>query len=126
LFLDVAKYSARVMGPAHVENVADLACRTALAYRGVAHLTVPLDIQEQPVSRKSSKRNIPHHTSDVAAHSARLPDGDELRRAADVLNQGTKVAILAGQGALRATAALEETAERPGAPIVKALQGTGA
>src|SRR5580765_7967540 len=49
LFLDVAKYSARIMGPSHVENVADLACRTALAYRGVAHLSVPLDIQEQPV-----------------------------------------------------------------------------
>src|SRR4029434_2579104 len=58
--------------------------------------------------------------------SARLPDDDDLARAADVLNQGTKVAILAGQGALRATAALEETAERLGAPIVKALLGRAA
>jgi pyruvate dehydrogenase (quinone) len=126
LFLDVAKYSARIMGPTHVENVADLACRTALAYRGVAHLSVPLDIQEQPLSRKGSKRNVPHHTSDVAARSARLPDDDDLARAADVLNQGTKVAILAGQGALRATTALEATAERLGAPIVKALLGKAA
>src|ERR671918_1968098 len=38
LFMDVAVYDARVMGPAHVENVADLACRTALSYRGVAHI----------------------------------------------------------------------------------------
>src|SRR3954462_9511086 len=38
VFADVAVYNARVMGPAHVENVADLACRTALAYRGVAHI----------------------------------------------------------------------------------------
>src|SRR5919109_5462206 len=38
LFRDVAKYSARIMGPTHVENVVDLACRAALAYRGVAHL----------------------------------------------------------------------------------------
>jgi pyruvate dehydrogenase (quinone) len=126
LFLDVAKYSARIMGPTHVENVADLACRTALAYRGVAHLSVPLDIQEQPLSRKGFKRNVPHHTSDVAARSARLPDDDDLARAADVLNQGTKVAILAGQGALRATTALEATAERLGAPIVKALLGKAA
>src|SRR5678815_4364626 len=41
LFVDVAKYNARVMGPTHVENVVDLACRTALAYRGVAHVTIP-------------------------------------------------------------------------------------
>jgi pyruvate dehydrogenase (quinone)/pyruvate oxidase len=126
LFLDVAKYSARIMGPSHVENVADLACRTALAYRGVAHLSVPLDIQEQPVSRKGSKRNVPHHTSDVAARSARLPAEDDLLRAADILNQGTKIAILAGQGALHASAALEATAERLGAPIVKALLGKAA
>src|SRR5215204_6479877 len=47
LFADVAVYNARVMGPAHVENLADLACRTALSYRGVAHITFPVDLQEQ-------------------------------------------------------------------------------
>src|SRR2546428_68953 len=46
LFMDVAKYNERIMGPSHVENVAHLACRTALAYRGVAHITFPVDIQE--------------------------------------------------------------------------------
>src|SRR5216117_2221563 len=40
LFMDVAVYNQRIMGPSHVENVADLACRTALSYRGVAHLTI--------------------------------------------------------------------------------------
>src|SRR4051794_20406444 len=49
VFEDVAVYNARVMGPAHVENVAALACRTALAYRGVAHITLPVDFQEMPV-----------------------------------------------------------------------------
>src|ERR1700740_1581507 len=39
LFMEVAKYNNRIMGPAHVENVVELACRTALAYRGVAHVT---------------------------------------------------------------------------------------
>src|SRR5512143_3331322 len=34
LFADVAIFNERVMGPAHVENVTELACRTALAYRG--------------------------------------------------------------------------------------------
>src|ERR1051325_5655830 len=46
LFTDVAVFNERVMGPTHVENLADLACRTALAYRTVAHITFPTDLQE--------------------------------------------------------------------------------
>jgi pyruvate dehydrogenase (quinone) len=126
LFTDVAKYSARVMGAAHVENVADLACRTALAYRGVAHLSMPLDIQEQPLTRKRSKRNVPHHTSDVSARGAQAPAAGDLARAADVLNHGAKIAILAGRGALGATDALEAMADRLAAPVVKALLGKAA
>src|SRR5438045_7797700 len=73
LFMDVAKYSVRIMGASHVENVADLACRTALSYRGVAHLAFPVDLQELEVkSRRTNKRNVPHHTSDAFARSARL------------------------------------------------------
>jgi pyruvate dehydrogenase (quinone) len=125
LFVDVAKFSERIMGPSHVENVADLACRTALAYHGVAHIAVPVDVQEMPVKQRS-KRNIEHHTSDVAARSARLPDPVELGRAAAILNERGKVAILAGRGALAATDALEQMAERLGAPIVKALLGKAA
>ncbi len=64
LFMDVAIYNKRVMGPAHVENVTDLACRTALAYRGVAHINFPVDIQEHgSKEERASKRNVPHHTS---------------------------------------------------------------
>ncbi|HYH01250.1 MAG TPA: thiamine pyrophosphate-dependent enzyme [Terriglobales bacterium] len=125
LFVDVCVYNNRIMGPAHVENVVDLACRTALAYRGVAHITIPVDLQEAEGGERS-KRNVPGHTSDVFARSARLPDEADLRRAADILNQGSKVAILAGQGALRATDALEQTAEKLGAPIIKALLGKAA
>jgi pyruvate dehydrogenase (quinone)/pyruvate oxidase len=127
LFVDVAKYNARVMGPTHVENVVDLACRTALAYRGVAHVTIPVDVQEMPATKKQrSKRNIAGHTSDVMARSARLPAQDDVRRAAEILNAGERVAILAGAGALGATDALEATAEALGAPIVKALLGKAA
>jgi pyruvate dehydrogenase (quinone) len=126
LFVDVAKYSARVMGATHVENVADLACRTALAYRGVAHISMPLDIQDKPVTRKGSKRNVPHHTSDVHARGAQVPAAVDLGRAAEILNGGTKIAILAGRGALGATDALEAVAERLAAPIVKALLGKAA
>src|SRR6202165_5617325 len=47
LFIDVAVYNERIMGATHVENVVDFACRTALSYRGVAHITIPGDFQEQ-------------------------------------------------------------------------------
>jgi pyruvate dehydrogenase (quinone) len=126
LFLDVAKYSERIMGPAHVENVVDLACRTALGYRGVAHITVPVDVQEMRAGAPRSPRNVDHHTSEAPGRSAGLPANDQLRRAADLLNAGKKVAILAGRGALHAGAELEAVAERLGAPIVKALLGKAA
>jgi pyruvate dehydrogenase (quinone)/pyruvate oxidase len=127
LFMDVAVYNERIMGPNHVENVTDLACRTALAYRGVAHISFPVDFQEQEVkSRQRSSRNIPGHTSDVWARSARLPNTRDLQRAADILNHGKKVAILAGRGALNATEELEQTADVLGAPIIKALLGKAA
>jgi len=127
LFMDVAVFNERIMGPTHVENIADLACRTALAYHGVAHITFPVDLQEKEVKkRQASSRNIPHHTSDVYARGARLPDRADLERAADILNQGKKVAILAGRGALNATEELEKTAELLGAIIVKPLLGKAA
>src|SRR3954463_7475007 len=89
VFMDVAVYNTRVMGASHVENVADLACRTALAYRGVSHITIPVDTQEEVVNRKGmSPRNIPHHTSDVCAIGALVPPDGELERAAYLLNSG--------------------------------------
>jgi pyruvate dehydrogenase (quinone) len=125
LFMDVAVYNNRIMGKAHVEAVADLACRTALAYRGVAHITIPTDIQELE-SDERSKRNRPGHTSDLFARSARLPAESSLRQAAAILNAGQKIAILAGQGALDATDELEQLAETLGAPIIKPLLGKAA
>lgn len=126
LFADVAKFSERVMGPTHVEGLTDLACRTALAYRGVAHLTIPVDVQEMPADANRSKRNVARHTSDVFARSAQLPAEVDLRRAASLLDDGKRVAILAGRGALGASDELEAMAERLDAPIVKALLGRAA
>jgi pyruvate dehydrogenase (quinone) len=123
LFIDVAVYNARIMGPTHVENVTDLACRSALSYRGVAHIAFPVDIQSMNAERQGSKRNIPHHTADILVRSARLPDEGDLQRAAEVLNDGTKIVILAGRGALGAADELEDVAQRLKAPIVKALLG---
>src|SRR5215472_10115603 len=117
-------FSTRIMGPTHVENITDLACRMALAYHGVSHITFPVDLQEKEVKeRQRSKRNIPHHTSDIYARSARLPLQSDLERAASMLNAGKKIAILAGRGAIDAGAELEQVADLLGAPIIKALLG---
>jgi len=124
VFEDVAVYNTRVMGPAHVENVVNLACRTALSRRGVSHVTIPVDYQHMDVKKDSrSERNVPHHISDVRAFRAGLPSEEDLRKAAEVLNAGKKVVLLAGRGALGCDDELERIAEMIGAPIVKPLLG---
>lgn len=119
---DVALYSTRVMGPEHVRNVTDLACRIALSRRGVAHINFPVDFQSQAPARRS-QRNVPRHTSDVWAQRSELAAEPDLRRAAEVLNAGERVAIVAGRGALGATDELERLAEVLAAPIIKPLLG---
>src|SRR6059036_949217 len=56
LFKDVALYNQMVLGAGHVEALVDAGCRAALSDRGVAHLTIPVDFQEQEVGEKSSKK----------------------------------------------------------------------
>jgi pyruvate dehydrogenase (quinone)/pyruvate oxidase len=124
VFMDVALYNARVMGPEHVSNVANLACRTALTRRGVTHINFPVDTQSLSVKQgHRSERNVSGHNMATFASRVGLPSTDDLQRAAEVLNAGTRVAILAGRGALSARSELLELAERLGAPIIKALLG---
>src|SRR5258706_2981179 len=125
VFMDVAVYNARIMGPSHVEQVAHLACRTALAYRGVAHINFPVDLQDHEID-EHSKRNVPGHTSRVFAGGVEVPAEYDLKTADEILDAGRKVAILAGQGALHAGDELEAAAEKLAAPIVKALLGKAA
>ncbi len=127
LFADVAVYSTRVMSPAHVENVAELACRTALARRGVAHITIASDTQSEPLDEDyRSPRNVGNHVSNRPAAIAPAPPESEVRRAAEILNSGKKTAILAGRGAIVAGQELEAVADKLGAPVAKALLGKGA
>ncbi len=124
LFMDVAIYSERIMGAAHAENVTDLACRIALSRKGVAHITIPTDFQEQEVKDdQRSMRNKAHHVSEEFSIGARHPTTGDIAEAAEILNEGKRVAILAGRGALDAGAELEQVAELLGAPIVKSLLG---
>lgn len=127
LFMDVAVYNCRVMGAAHTENVVSLACRTALAYHGVAHVTMPVDVQDEPVSKDArTARNLPHHVSDVMGRHQGLPPEDRLALAAEILSSARKPAILAGRGALGAGRQLAAVADRLGAPVAKALLGKAA
>jgi pyruvate dehydrogenase (quinone) len=127
LFMDVCSYNARVMGPAHVEQVTNLACRNALANSSVSHVTIPADFQSMPMSQTNpSPRYREHSTSHVSTHSHPMPSPMDLERAASILNSGQKVMILAGRGALGCEDLLEQVAEILGAPIAKPLLGKAA
>lgn len=123
LFADVAEHTAAITGAAEVETAVALACRTALARRGVAHLAMPVDVQEQRLGAdKASPRNRAG-TSLAYAEGPRAPADAAVEAAAAILAAGQRVLILAGQGALGAADELAFTAELLGAPVAKALLG---
>jgi pyruvate dehydrogenase (quinone) len=123
VFMDVAVYNERVMGPAHVYNVVDEAMKTAIARRSVAHITIPKDIQKWTTEGPRSSTNIPKHSGDISSDARPLPPRALVERAAEIMNAGSKVAILAGQGCLTARNEILQLAEAVGAPIVKPLLG---
>jgi pyruvate dehydrogenase (quinone) len=124
LFMDVAAYNQRIMGPGHVYNVVDEAIKTALSRRSVAHITIPKDIQDWTSSdAERSDANIPKHSADLYAAAYPLPHTGLLQQAAEIINQGSKVAILAGAGCLNARAEVLHLAERVAGPIIKPLLG---
>src|SRR3954452_1636040 len=124
LYATLAAYNQRIMGPEHVTNVVDLACRTALSQRAAAHLAFPIDYQTADASDiMRYKRNGPAHTTTAYKQPVRVPETLELQRAAELLRGRTRPVILAGQGARGAGDELERLAETLGAPIVKAQLG---
>lgn len=126
-FSDVAIFNAQVSDAAHMENLASLACRSALAKRGVAHLSIANDVQEETLDdARRSKRNRPSHAPDHWYEGSGLPAEEQVEKAAAILNGARKVTILVGRGALGARSELEETADLLGAPVAKALLGKAA
>jgi pyruvate dehydrogenase (quinone) len=124
LYIDVAAYNQRVTGPAHIRNALDEAIKVALGRRAVAHLTIPKDIQDWTASEDTrSMPNIPRHSADLFASSRPVPPQEMLHAAAELINRGSKVAILAGQGALGCRDELIMLAEKLAGPIVKPLLG---
>jgi len=126
LFSDVSVFSEQINGPEQVPLLVDSACRSALARRGVAHLSCPVDIQDMPVKDAHySMMNVKGkpHTTPSYDPDASVPRSDLIRKAADLLNQTKKTAILVGQGALGAGDEVEKTADVLAAPVIKALLG---
>src|SRR5437870_9484936 len=96
LFKDVAVYNQQVLGAGQARSLIDAGCRAALSQRGVAHITCPVDLQEQPLARDTrSAKNVEGHTSNRWQPPIVVPSQAALRQAADVLNSGHKTLTLA-------------------------------
>ena len=128
LFMDVAVFNQRVMGPTTSRTLADLACRTALSYRGVAHITFPTDLQEKEVTQASAPSATCRITPPTSARRARpcparggpAPRGRHPERRQEGRHPGRRRARCTPRDEL------EQAAEMLGAPIVKALLGKAA
>ena len=123
LFMDVAAYNERIMGPSHVHNVVDEAIRVALSRRTVVHINIPKDIQEWEMEATSATNNIPSSSANIYKMARPVPSQAELTAAAAVINEGKKVVILAGRGALDACEEVLQLAAMTKGVVIKALLG---
>jgi pyruvate dehydrogenase (quinone) len=123
LFKDVASdYVQMVTVPEQLPNVLDRAIRVALAERAPTAIIIPSDVQELPYSAPTHAfKMVP---SSLGAHwPTTAADDRGIARAAEILNAGSRVAILAGQGARGAREELGQVADLLGAGVAKPLLG---
>jgi pyruvate dehydrogenase (quinone) len=111
--------------PAQVRHLIDRAVRIAVGERRVTALILPNDMQELPYEEPARAHGTLHSGVGYTAPKV-VPYESDLRRAADLLNAGNKVAMLAGAGALQATDELIAVADKLGAGCAKALLGKAA
>ncbi len=123
LLQDVTEYVYTVSNPAAMRHVVDRAVRTAKGMRAVTCVIVPKDVQE--MAAIPEPRHAHNMMSSSVGYSAPIviPAQQDLQRAADILNAGTRVALMVGQGAANATDEVLAVADRLGAGIAKALLG---
>lgn len=123
LFKDVASdFVETVTVPEQLPNVLDRAIRTAYARRAPTAIIIPGDVQELDYSPPTHEFKMVPSSLDRSSWTA-IPSDESVRRAAEILNTGDKVAILVGQGASGARAEVERIAELLGAGVAKALLG---
>jgi pyruvate dehydrogenase (quinone) len=127
LFKDVAhEYVHMASEPSRLRHLVDRAMRIAKAERTVTCIILPNDLQEEKAVEEPPHAHGTIHSS-VGYSAARVvPTDADLNRAAEVLNEGKRVAMLVGAGTLRATREVMETAEALGAGVAKALLGRAA
>jgi pyruvate dehydrogenase (quinone) len=126
LFKDVSEYVQVCMEPAQARHLVDRAIRVALSRRGVATLIFPNDVQEENAVPSPPRKHGAVFSSIGYSPPRIVPQEGDLKRAADILNAGQKVAMLIGQGAAGAQDEVVETAELLGAGVAKALLGRAA
>ncbi|NOG71819.1 thiamine pyrophosphate-requiring protein [Roseicella sp. DB1501] len=123
---DVAgAFVQQAMTPPQVRHLVDRAVRIAIAERRVTALVFPNDLQDEPYEEPPRKHGTVHSGIGYAAPKV-VPYDEELRRAAAVLNEGKRVAMLVGAGALQATDEVIAVADRLQAGLAKALLGKAA
>ncbi len=124
LFKDVAhEYVHMASTPAQVRHLVDRSIRIAKAERTVTCIIFPNDIQEMPAVETPPRKHGTVHSGLGYSHPRVVPRDEDLRRAAAILNEGKKVAMLVGAGALEAGDEVMEVAELLGAGVAKALLG---
>ncbi len=123
LYKDVASdYLVEVTTPEQIPMVVDRAFRTAMGRRCVTGLIIPADVQEaEYVDPPHEFKMVPGSLGFEQPHI--VPPDDQLDEAADILNEGERVAILVGQGAAGAVEEVKQVAERLDAGVAKALLG---
>jgi pyruvate dehydrogenase (quinone) len=126
LFHDVSEYVQTCTTAEQARHLVDRAVRIALDERGVTTLVFPNDVQEEDAVEAPPREHGAVFSGIGYARPKVVPQAGELERAAAVLNEGRKVAMLVGQGALGATNDVIETAETLGAGVAKALLGRAA
>jgi pyruvate dehydrogenase (quinone) len=123
LFKDVSEYVQVCMEPAQARHLVDRAVRIAQAEHAVCTLIIPNDVQEEKAVEAPPREHGAVYSGVGYVPPRVIPPDSELDRAAEILNAGEKVAILAGQGARGAEDELVEAAEVLGAGVAKALLG---
>lgn len=123
LFKDVSKYVEQVNSPAQLRHVVDRAFRIAMSERTVCTIILPKDVQELDAVETPPHAHGSVHSSVGYRQPVVVPEEQDLKAAADILNDGRKVAILIGQGAKGAKEEVKQVAETLGAGVAKALLG---
>jgi pyruvate dehydrogenase (quinone) len=123
LFKDVSGYVETVTVPEQLPNVLDRAIKVALARRTPTTLIIHADVQELEYSAPTHEFKMVPSSTGTTSTPVVVPDDESVRAAADLLNEGTKVAMLVGAGAAGARAEVEQVAELLGAGVAKALLG---